>query len=162
TRKPDGAAIQLFLCLEIGIFCNDIETARNRPLIDIGVHPTAEVLGNELVRALVLIDNLGLPSKVVGYHIMLKIFSLQLVSMVEKSVTRWQIIPTVHKLSPVNQSPKLINRLWGLVLFFQPLEECSIHVHRRNARGRGFVIDLIADDGAMISKMADDLADNTF
>src|SRR5438067_10889806 len=53
TRQPDPARIEVLLCFEIWIFRDNVEAARDGPLVKIGVNSAAEILGDELAVPLV-------------------------------------------------------------------------------------------------------------
>ena len=53
-----------------------------RPLIDIGMNATAEILRDELIRTLVFIDDLCLPAQIVGDYVVLKVFPFQFVAWI--------------------------------------------------------------------------------
>ena len=124
------------------------------------MHSTAEVLGDELVWALVLVDDLCLPGEIVGHDVVLEIFPLQLVAGIQNAIARRQVIPTIDKLSPVNKTPDFIDRVWCLVLLLQTVEESGIHVRGGDSGRESLIVDLVSDHRRMIFEVADDLADN--
>src|SRR3954463_15507379 len=115
STEPDGFTVQAVLCFEIRVLGNYTEAVRNRPLIQVRVHTATEIGGDELVRSLVLINDLRLPSEVIGHDVMLKVFPFQLVARIEDAIARREVLPFIYKLAPVDQAPDLIDRLRCLV-----------------------------------------------
>src|SRR5205823_8804669 len=60
---------------EIRVFRNNVQSSRNRPLVQVRVNSSAKVLSNELVRPLVLVDNFRLPGKVIRDDVVLEVRS---------------------------------------------------------------------------------------
>src|SRR5207302_107199 len=149
--------VESLLRAKVWILCDNVEMTADRPLIDVGMNPTAEILRDELIGPLVFIEDLCLPGQIVRDDIVLEVFPLQFVAGIQDAVSWRKIFPSVHELPPIDQSPKLVDRAWHLIFLLQPFQKRSIHVLRGNSGGKCFVVDLISDDCWMILKMTDNL-----
>src|SRR5258708_3885373 len=80
--QPNTTTTQPCLRLEIDVLRDYVEIARNRPLVEVGMNSATEILSDELVGTLVFINDFGLPPQILGDHIVLESFPLQLVTRI--------------------------------------------------------------------------------
>src|SRR5205823_5283468 len=147
---------------EIRVFRNNVQSSRNRPLVQVRVNSSAKVLSNELVRPLVLVDNFRLPGKVIRDDVVLEVLPLQPVAGIENAVRCRKVLPRVNQLSPINEAPDLVDRIRCLVFLLQALHKRGSLVRRGNAARKGLIVDLVANHRRMVFEMTDDLADDAF
>ena len=82
------------------------------------MHSATEILRDELIRTLVFIDDSCLPCQIIGHDVVLEVFPFQLVSRIEDSLARGEVLPFVDQLPPVHESPDLVDGFGSFVLFF--------------------------------------------
>jgi len=134
----------------IRVGSNDIETVHDVQFVDFAVRGAGEILGDELVRAFVLIDDFGLPSEEICCFPLRVALPLQFPAGIDDSVARGKFVPVVEPLAPIIQAPHLIQFVYGSEFGFQMFLKTGLDI-RIGSTGRGsFIVDLVANDRRIV------------
>ena len=90
------------------------------------MNSAAEILGDELVRTFVLINDFRLPRKIISHDVTLKVLPFQLISRIQNAISRRKVLPAVHQLPPVSEPPGLVHGFWSFELSLQAVQKCSL------------------------------------
>ena len=118
--------------------------------------------GDELVVTGVLAGDTGLPGDELGGQLGLEGPPGQVVLRLPVAVRRPQIGPGAELMGPVDEPPRLVQRLdvtVGLAQFVDEALEDAVVVEQQHP---GLVVDLEADDGRVVGVPAEDLTDHPF
>src|SRR5580700_12276911 len=97
-------------------------------LVDYRVGRAGEIVRDELVWTLVFINQRCLPGKKIGGEPLRIALPFELPSGIDDACLRGNFGPVIQPLSPVVQSPDLIQLIDSLEFLLEILNEASLHV----------------------------------
>src|ERR1019366_4126179 len=110
----------------------------------------SKIVGDELVRPLVLIYDTGLPGQEIGGHPLLIALPFQLPSRIDDALLWRNLAPVVEPLAPVVQSPDLIQLVHRLELVLKIFDEPGLNVGISRSARRSFIVNLPTDDRRVV------------
>src|SRR3981081_210515 len=115
-------------------------------LIDFRPRRTSKIVRDELVWALLFIDEACLPRKKIRGQPLGIALPFELPAGIDNASLRRYLAPVIQPLPPIVQSPDSIQLIDGLEFLLQILHKPGLYVRVRSAARRSFVIDLPTDD----------------
>jgi hypothetical protein len=156
AAEGSSEAVQAILHLVVRVLADHVEVPRDGGLVDVGPSPPDEVLHHELVGALELADDAGLPGQEVRGQLLLVPLPFQLVTGVDGAVPRRELVPVFEELAPVGEAPDLVQPRDAPELLLEVVQEAELDVPTRGSIGARLVVDLVPDHGRVVLEARDD------
>src|ERR1051325_2848336 len=127
-------------------------------LVDLCAHAADEIVTDELVCSFILADDAGLPRQKVRHELVLMSLPFQFIAGVEDARARRQLIPIVDTLTPVVESPDLVQLVDSPELLLQVLCKSDLYIGPTRPVRRGLIVELITDDRRIVLVVIEYLA----